>query len=159
MKEMAGYFAPGDTFAHVRPFFETIPERGQTACLLKEEHLAVLSAVGETLLNQAFSLPTFWNGLAFNRINHRWVDFSNASSPLYYYYLQRRNFTRIPWQTGHPSDSTIPAWVTADLGNVRLYYTYTHTMGRTIPQSSFPAEVTAIRADAASRYGSDYDKP
>jgi hypothetical protein len=36
---------------------ETILERGQTACLLKEEHLAVLSAAGETLLNQAFSLP------------------------------------------------------------------------------------------------------
>jgi hypothetical protein len=31
--------------------------------LLKDEHLAVLSAAGETLLNQAFSLPPFWNGL------------------------------------------------------------------------------------------------
>jgi len=27
---------------------ETIPERGQSACLLKKEHLAVLSAPGET---------------------------------------------------------------------------------------------------------------
>ncbi len=42
---------------------ETIPERGQSAYLLKEDHLAVLYAPGETLLNQAFSLPPEWNGL------------------------------------------------------------------------------------------------
>jgi hypothetical protein len=42
---------------------ETIPERGQSACLLKEDHLAVLYASGETLLNQASYLPPFWNGL------------------------------------------------------------------------------------------------
>ncbi len=38
---------------------ETIPERGQSAYLLKEDHLAVLCAPGEALLNQAFSLPPF----------------------------------------------------------------------------------------------------
>ena len=42
---------------------ETVPEQGQSASLLKEGHLAVLSAPGEALLNQAFSLPLFWNGL------------------------------------------------------------------------------------------------
>ena len=42
---------------------ETIPERGQAERLLKEDHLAGLYASGEILLNQASSLPLFWNGL------------------------------------------------------------------------------------------------
>ena len=41
---------------------ETIAGRGQSGCLLKEDPLAVLYASGEILLNQAFSLPPFWNG-------------------------------------------------------------------------------------------------
>jgi hypothetical protein len=49
---------------------ETIPERGQSAYLLKEDHLAVLYAPGETLLNQAFSLPPFWNGLLILAVQH-----------------------------------------------------------------------------------------
>ncbi len=42
---------------------ETIPGWGQIACLLKEEHLAVLYGPGEALLNQARGLPLSWNGL------------------------------------------------------------------------------------------------
>ncbi len=42
---------------------ETVAEQGQSASLLKEDHLTVLSAPGEALLNQAFSLPPFWHGL------------------------------------------------------------------------------------------------
>src|SRR6266480_1268861 len=44
---------------------ETIPGWGQSGCLLKEDPLAVLYASGEILLNQAFSLPPFWNGLLY----------------------------------------------------------------------------------------------
>ncbi len=72
---------------------ETIPERGQTTCLLKENHLTVLYALGgdhsrtgakkllgemartalferttgqEPSSQQAFRLPPFWNGLQHN---------------------------------------------------------------------------------------------
>jgi len=47
---------------------ETIPKRGQRTCtcVLKEDHLAILYASGETPLNQAFSLPLFWNDLSSN---------------------------------------------------------------------------------------------
>ncbi len=52
----------------VRVAMETIPERGQSACLLKEEQLAVFYASGETLLNQAFSWPPQWNALLLEGI-------------------------------------------------------------------------------------------
>ena len=42
---------------------ETIPEWGQSACLLQEDPLAVLNASVVTFPNQPFSVPLFWNGL------------------------------------------------------------------------------------------------
>ena len=42
---------------------ETIPFRGQSACLLKENQFTVVAVSGEVLLNQTFSLPPNLNTL------------------------------------------------------------------------------------------------
>lgn len=99
--------------------------------------------------------------VAFNLINHRWVEYGGAFDCADDSYLRRRNFDRIPWKAGHRSDAPTPAWVTDGLAGAESVYTYTHTIGRTIPKSTFASEVAAIRADAMSpaRYGPDYDKP
>jgi uncharacterized protein DUF4056 len=96
---------------------------------------------------------------AFNRINGRWVDFKDASSPLLLRYLKRRNFTFEPWKTGHSSDKPKPGWYGSGMGSTAGFYTYTHTAGRTIPKADFVTETRAIRADAKKVYGPDYDKP
>lgn len=94
---------------------------------------------------------------AFNLINGCWVSFSSPSSLLNDAYLKRRNFDRIPWFAGHPSDSSPPAWVTASFGSATTFYTYTHSVGRTIDKADFPKEIARIRKDAAKRYGSKFD--
>lgn len=94
---------------------------------------------------------------AFNLINGCWVSFSSSTSVLNDAYLKRRNFDRIPWFTGHPSDGSSPAWVTAGFGTATTFYTYTHRLNRTIDKSDFPKEVARIRKDAAKRYGSRFD--
>lgn len=96
---------------------------------------------------------------AFNLINKRWVNFGGVSDLLLDSYLQRRNFMRTPWKTGHRSDSITPAFVGAGFGGAETLYTFIHTLSRRIPKSAFPAEITRIMADAASRYGPDFDKP
>ncbi len=74
-------------------------------------------------------------------------------------YLKRRNFTRRPFKVGHPNDARTPSWVLAGFGDAETFYSYTHTLGTTIPKTSFPAEIARIRADAATRYGANFDKP
>ncbi len=47
-------------------YLETIPERGQIGCLVKMGVIPVLfeqTAGGDPSLEQAVSLPPFWNGL------------------------------------------------------------------------------------------------
>ena len=102
--------------------------------------------------NQAESLK------AFDLIKKRWVNFNGARSVLKNSYLRRRNFTQTPWKTGHSSDSPTPTWVITPLPNYS-YYDYTHTAGRSIPQSRFASEITSIRIDAKKRYGANYDRP
>jgi subtilisin family serine protease len=96
---------------------------------------------------------------AFNQINHRWVDFDGITSLLSDGYLKRRNFDRVPWKAGHSCDQATPDWVTAEIGNVRKIYRYTHTYHKKIPEGEFPAEVARIRLDAQRRYKDGYDKP
>jgi len=96
---------------------------------------------------------------SFNRINNRWVSYSGFNSILNDRYLKRRNFNLLPWQTGHASDTARPSWYGSGMGSTAKSYSYTHTAGRSIPKADWPKELATIRADAASVYGSDYDKP
>lgn len=114
-----------------------------------------------SLLKSLDAQPKSETMVAFNLINHRWVEYGGSLDCAVDSYLHRRNFDRIPWKAGHPSDAPTPAWVTDGLGTAETFYEYTHTLGRTIPKSTFTAEVATIRADAMSpsKYGPDYDKP
>ena len=103
---------------------------------------------------------------AFSRINGCWVKWSDSSGIGSYLnlhsYLKRRNFTRVPWKTGHASDTTTPSFVLAPMPNVTHMYSYTHKEkpgNRTIPGSSFAAEMDRIRQHASSYYGPQYDQP
>jgi hypothetical protein len=96
---------------------------------------------------------------AFDRIKSRWVSFTGPNSVSASTYLRRRNFSRRPFKTGHSSDKPTPAWVLRGFGDATTFYSYSHTAGRTIPKSTWPAELKKIRADAKTRYGADFDKP
>jgi hypothetical protein len=96
---------------------------------------------------------------AFDRVNGRWVDFTGPASVLKFEYLKRRNFSRLPFKVGHPSDASTPSWALAGFGHAEDFYTYTHTLDRTIPKTSFAAEIRRICTDAAARYGTNFDKP
>lgn len=97
---------------------------------------------------------------AFDRINGRWVVFSGVTSLRERDYLRRRNFEQAPFMTGDPTDGAIPAFVTDPLGDFTAFYDYFHTEGGgLIPRSGYPAAVAAIKTDARSRYGDDFDKP
>jgi hypothetical protein len=96
---------------------------------------------------------------AFDLINGRWVAFSGPASVLQNDYLKRRNFSRVPFKAGHPSDTAVPAWLRASFGDAASFYSYKHTLGKTIPKADFAAEIQRIRADAKSLYGNNFDKP
>lgn len=96
---------------------------------------------------------------AFNKVKNKWVSFVNSDSWKKDDYLRRRNFTRRPFKAGHPSDAKTPSWVLAGFGNAETFYTYKNTAVRTIPKTSFAAEIQRIRADAKARYGNDFDQP
>jgi hypothetical protein len=97
---------------------------------------------------------------AFDKIKTRWVNFVDSTSCWKNDYLKRRNFTRQPWKAGHPSDAKAPSWVLAGFGDAETFYTYKHMLaGKTIPKTSFPAEISRIRDDARTKYGNDFDKP
>jgi hypothetical protein len=95
---------------------------------------------------------------AFHKITGRWIAFTGVTSLRDPAYLRRRNFTRTPWPAGMPGDTAPPAWLLAGFGSAGVY-DYENTKIRPIPKSSFAAEITSIRTDARSRYGSDYDNP
>jgi hypothetical protein len=96
---------------------------------------------------------------AFDLINGRWVDFSGPSSVLNNDYLKRRNFSRLPFKAGHPSDAAAPAWLRGTFGDAASFYAYKHTLVKTILKTDFAAEIVRIRADAKALYGNDFDKP
>jgi hypothetical protein len=96
---------------------------------------------------------------AFDKINGRWVDFTGATSLLSLRYLKRRNFSHLPWQTGHKSDSTTPSWLTGDPLLLSRLYSYTNFVGKRIKDNAFPGEISTIRSDAMRIYGNDFDKP
>jgi hypothetical protein len=101
---------------------------------------------------------------AFNKINGRWVSFSNRFSLFNNDYLKRRNFTGIPWPAGMPGDKPPPGYMTIDFQSVEKYYEFTLDYdGVTIPKSKWASELTRIRSDAKkpppAGYGPDYDKP
>ncbi|KQR77283.1 hypothetical protein ASF98_21280 [Arthrobacter sp. Leaf337] len=91
---------------------------------------------------------------AFNRISRRWVDVSLSWDDSAY--LVRRNFTRFPWKTGHSSDAPTPAFVVAPF---RLSSTYDYRHKGGFSQTDFSTKISAIKVDAASRYGSTFDRP
>jgi hypothetical protein len=102
---------------------------------------------------------------AFGLIANRWVDTSPWLAMAQDGYLRRRNFTRTPWKTGHPSDSATPAFVTAPFV---LTSSYDFRVAHGVPGaptgftlSQFPAQIAAIRADAAkpANYGPSFDQP
>jgi hypothetical protein len=104
---------------------------------------------------------------AFDTINDCWVKFSDWQSPYNDDYLRRRNFSVLPWKAGIVSmNSPTPSWIGAGFGRAETLYTYTavqrggllNRVIKTIPKSSFPAEITRIRTDAQRRYGPDFDK-
>jgi hypothetical protein len=96
---------------------------------------------------------------AFDLVNSRWVDFIGPWSVLRTDYLKRRNFTRIPFKAGHSSDAKTPPWLWATFGDATRFYTYSHTLGKTIPKSNFTSEIRQIRANAKILYGDKFDKP
>jgi hypothetical protein len=94
---------------------------------------------------------------AFGRIARRWVDDTLVGTVARDAYLRRRNFAVDPWKTGHPSDSATPAFVVAP---ITLTTTYDFTVtGGAFGKANFPAQIAAVRADARTRYGPDFDKP
>lgn len=96
---------------------------------------------------------------AFDLINGRWIRFKNATSLGSVQYLQRRNFSQVPFKAGHPSDSPTPSFVTTLLPDFSSIYKYTHLEGKAMPRSNYSAEVARIKVDAVKRYGTDFDKP
>jgi hypothetical protein len=107
---------------------------------------------------------------AFNRINGCWVKFRGPADTLNQDYLLRRNFTLLPWKTGHPADVPTPASIFPGFGNAEQFYayTYTNTLGQPIPKSSsitpatpikfnYSTEIARIRFDAWKRYGYNLD--
>jgi hypothetical protein len=104
---------------------------------------------------------------AFDTINDCWVKFSDWKSPVFDDdYLRRRNFSVWPWKAGIFSmNFPTPSWIGAGFGRAETLYTYAAVQRgllggviKTIPKSSFPAEITRIRTDAQRRYGPDFDK-
>jgi subtilisin family serine protease len=94
---------------------------------------------------------------AFAGISRRWVDTGITLGPGNPGYLRRRNFTRDPWKARHRSDAPTPAYVVAPV-TLCLRYEYTHNaLGFT--KATMPSEIATIKADAARRYGADFDKP
>lgn len=93
---------------------------------------------------------------AFARISRRWVDDSLLAGVTRNGYLRRRNFTRTPWQTGHPSDAAVPAFVLTPFAFTATY-TFRHAGG--FSRADFPTRIAAIRTSAATTYGPDFDRP
>jgi hypothetical protein len=110
-----------------------------------------------TMLRDLNAQPVSESLKAFNLVKNCWVRSINAFSWKDDAYLQRRNFTPIPWKTGHSSDSSPPAWVALNFGNAATFYTYEHTLKRTIPKGDFSLELKRIQTDAAKRYGRCFD--
>jgi hypothetical protein len=96
---------------------------------------------------------------AFDKVKTQWVNFVDSQSCSKNDYLKRRNFNRQPWKVGHRSDAKTPPWVLAGFGDAKTFFTYKHTLGKTIPKTSFAAEIQRIRADAKARYGDKFDQP
>ena len=97
---------------------------------------------------------------AFDLINGRWVDFGGRSSLFKEDYLKRRNFEQAPFKAGHSSDAATPSFVTDPLGSFTSFYDYFHTEGGgLIPEAGYSAAIAAVKTDAKSRYGTDFDKP
>ena len=96
---------------------------------------------------------------AFNLINGCWVDFKGSSSLGNNTYLKRRNFDPMPWPAGHPSDGSVPLWVTGGFGSsITTFHTYTYSYPRyqdiyrtnvIIHKADFPNELNRIKQNAA----------
>ncbi|GAB3422736.1 DUF4056 domain-containing protein [Flindersiella endophytica] len=115
--------------------------------------VAALTSEVTALLASLDAQTATETGKAFDLIKHRWVDVSmRALDPCY---LRRRNFTSVPWKTGHSSDTPTPAFVTAPF-SLTATYEYRHSSG--FKRADFTAQVTAIKTDAATKYGPDFDK-
>jgi hypothetical protein len=97
---------------------------------------------------------------AFDKINGRWVKYNSRLSGLSPKYLQRRNFTHIPFKVGHPSDKKTPDFILSGLPDFFGMYKYIHIEGgNNTPKSSYQSEISRIKDAARATYGPDYDKP
>ena len=93
---------------------------------------------------------------AFSAIAGRWVT-GGLSQARCDDYLRRRNFTRIPWKAGHPSDAPTPAFVT-DPVHYNHRWNYIHK-ARGFSRADMPAEMSRVMVDASVRYKPDFDQP
>ncbi|MEP6689606.1 MAG: DUF4056 domain-containing protein [Gemmatimonadaceae bacterium] len=98
---------------------------------------------------------------AFNLINHRWVDFGGTLSLGSNSYLLRRNFSRVPFKAGHPSDAATPAFVTAAFSQTAMDdFDYFHLEGgKVLPGREFASATARVRLEAKALFGNDFDKP
>jgi len=96
---------------------------------------------------------------AWNLINNCWMDLGGMLK-LNYVTLKRRNFSFVPWKTGHMSDFPTPSWVTQAPGAGAYYYHFkSSSLAKNIQTTTFNARIQEIRNDAVQRYGPKYDQP
>jgi hypothetical protein len=106
---------------------------------------------------------------AFDRINHRWVEFTDARSLLGKNYLKRRNFTMFPWKAGLPIDKPTPSIVTTNFNpRLRAIYTFVRSSCKILEldptitglsKAPFFAEIAEIKKKARKEFGKNFDRP
>ncbi|MGW7363423.1 FAD-dependent oxidoreductase [Streptomyces sp. NPDC054841] len=91
---------------------------------------------------------------AFALIARRWVDLTLGITNSCY--LKRRNFTSMPFKTGHRSDAPTPGWVVKPFAFTATY-DYTHVTG--FCRADFGSHIARIKAAARAQYGPDFASP
>jgi hypothetical protein len=96
---------------------------------------------------------------SFNLIKKRWVDYIDNSSFKNIRFLKRRNFSYIPWKTGHKSDKSTPSFFTKFLPDFSSVYDFSYTEGTvTVNKKDWGKEIAKIKTDARKAYGPRFDK-
>jgi Protein of unknown function (DUF4056) len=96
---------------------------------------------------------------SFNRIKNRWVNYTDSGSFKDIRYLKRRNFSFIPWQTGHKADKAIPLFITGFLPDLSTVYDFSYSEGGvTVNKKDWGKEIARIKTEARRVYGSRFDK-
>ncbi|MGW2558066.1 FAD-dependent oxidoreductase [Streptomyces sp. NPDC001514] len=91
---------------------------------------------------------------AFALIARRWVDLTLGITNSCF--LKRRNFTSVPFKTGHRSDAPTPGWVVKPFAFTATY-DYQHVTG--FRRTDFGTHIARIKAAARAQYGPDFASP